>query len=323
MDNSTLHCKVSFRNDLRRFPMNNIEFSELQKTIQNIFGLEKELILQYRDNENDFITLSSNEELECALSCISGNVLQIFVNDPSSPSMDPKSPMTPPFHPYWGQHPHPYGGHHPHPHPHPHWGHHGGHHRPCHFGKDHSHFSYRISQKKDLLSRKLKEIETGMMELSVQEEQLSPLQQRRLEVLQKKKKSVEHHLTKVDDWANRMSGKKSEKCYKKHAKHEKKFMKKIDKHRKYFINSSFLPETTKTELLTLQAKIHSLKPELEEIQIQLKASKAALKEAQERGESTDQWLQEIAQLTEAKHAKKQQMVPLCLQMRDIHAQMAH
>jgi len=103
---------------------------------------------------------------------------------------------------------------------------------------------------------------------------------------------------------------------------KKKFMKKIDKHRKYFINSS-LPETTKTELLTLQAKIHSLKPELEEIQIQLKASKAALKEAQERGESTDQWLQEIAQLTEAKHAKKQQMVPLCLQMRDIHAQMAH
>jgi len=61
-----------------------------------------------------------------------------------------------------------------------------------------------------------------------------------------------------------------------------------------------------------------LRPELEEIKIQLQASKAALKEAQQRGESTEQWVLEVSQLKEAKNAKKQQMVPLGLQLRDLH-----
>jgi len=189
MENSVLHCKVSFRNDLRRFPMNGIGYSELQKIIQNIFGLEKEFTLQYRDNENDLVLMSSNDELACALSCISGNVLQVAVIDPASPSMEmvyPGSHPVPFHHPYGHFHHH--GPHHHEPH------HHGPHHsyppfaKNCHFGKDQSRKCHRIGQKKEILSRKIVEIDFALMELSGQEEQLSPTQKRRLSGLQKKKK---------------------------------------------------------------------------------------------------------------------------------------
>jgi len=106
---NSLHCKVSFRNELRRFPMNGVGFTELQKIIQTLFAIEKEFSLQYRDNENDLVILSSNEELACAISCISGNILQIMVIDPTSPpSMDLDQKSTPPFYPPWGCHFHPH-----------------------------------------------------------------------------------------------------------------------------------------------------------------------------------------------------------------------
>jgi len=98
----------------------------------------------------------------------------------------------------------------------------------------------------------------------------------------------------------------------------------MDKHGKFLMDVPFLSEIPdNSELATLHAKFHSLKPELEEIKIQLKASKAALKEAQERGESTDQWLHEISQLKEAKKVKKQQIIPLGIQIRDMHSQRVH
>jgi len=254
-----IHCKVFFRNDIRRFPMNGVGFLELQKIIQTLFGLEKEFTLQYRDNENDLVVVSSNEELACALSCINGNILQVIVQDPTPPAMDvdQKTTPTPPFNPYWGHFGHfrNHGGpppsfHHGGPPPpfhhggHPHFN--GGHphfnggltppfHRHCHFGKDQSRRCNRFAMKKEIMSRKLKEIESLIMEMTGQEEgTLTPLQQKRLNCLQKKKRSLENHLLKIDEWTNLWSGKKSEKCFKKHAKHEKKFMKKMDKHGKFF-----------------------------------------------------------------------------------------
>jgi len=38
---NSLHCKVSFRNELRRFPMNGVGFTELQKIIQTVFAIER------------------------------------------------------------------------------------------------------------------------------------------------------------------------------------------------------------------------------------------------------------------------------------------
>jgi len=215
---NSLHCKVSFRNELRRFPMNGVGFTELQKIIQTLFAIEKEFSLQYRDNENDLVILSSNEELACAISCISGNILQIMVIDPTSPpSMDLDQKSTPPFYPPWGCHFHPHPHHFP-PHHSPHHFH-----RQCHFGKDQSERrNHRIGLKKEMLSRKLKEIDTAIMEMSGQEETLPPLQQRKLFFLQKKKRSIENRLAKMEEWTNHILGKKSEKCNKKHAKHEKK-----------------------------------------------------------------------------------------------------
>jgi len=99
---------------------------------------------------------------------------------------------------------------------------------------------------------------------------------------------------------------------------KKKIIKKMDKHGKFLLESSFFSEIPDNpELAEVYAKLQALKPELDEIKIQLKASREALKAAQERGESTDQWVHEIAVLKEAKKAKKQQLVPLGLQIRDM------
>jgi hypothetical protein len=305
MDN-TLHCKVFFRNELRRFPMNGIGFMDLQKIIQTLFGFEKEFTLQYRDNENDLVILSSNEDLACALSCIPGNILQVVVVDPTPPPMDVDQKTPPPFHPHWG-HQFRFQGGHPPPFIH----------RHGHFGKDQSRRGPWIGQKKEILSRRLQDVESAIMEMSGLEEPLAPLLQRRLFGLQTKKRRLEIQLLKFDERNN--SGRKSEKIYKKRVKHEKKFLKKIDKHGKLLEFPVFPPESSNSaEISTIHAKLLSLRPELEEIKIQLQASKAALKEAQQRGESTEQWVLEVSQLKEAKNAKKQQMVPLGLQLRDLH-----
>jgi len=98
---SGIHCKVSCNDQFRRFVFNGTNFSSLVKQIQQILVLEKEFVLKYKDNEGDQITISSDEELSCALSFSSGNVFRLIVVPRGTSQMSPApmqtAPTTPPI----------------------------------------------------------------------------------------------------------------------------------------------------------------------------------------------------------------------------------
>jgi len=86
---SGIHCKVSCNDQFRRFVFNGTNFSSLAKQVQQILALEKEFVLKYKDNEGDQITISSDEELSCALSFSSGNIFRLAVVPHGTPQMTP------------------------------------------------------------------------------------------------------------------------------------------------------------------------------------------------------------------------------------------
>jgi hypothetical protein len=52
---------------MRRFQFSGTEFSSLQDQVKQLLGLNREFVLKYKDNEDDMITISSTEELACAI----------------------------------------------------------------------------------------------------------------------------------------------------------------------------------------------------------------------------------------------------------------
>jgi len=68
MNQSTgIHCKVVCNDQIRRFQFSGTEFSSLQDQVKQLLGLNREFVLKYKDNEDDMITISSTEELACAI----------------------------------------------------------------------------------------------------------------------------------------------------------------------------------------------------------------------------------------------------------------
>jgi len=72
-----IHCKVSCNDQFRRFLFVGTEFSSLFSQVQQLLSLNNEFVLKYKDNESDLITISSNEELACALSYSEAGVLRL------------------------------------------------------------------------------------------------------------------------------------------------------------------------------------------------------------------------------------------------------
>jgi len=65
---SQLVLKTEFNGDVRRIPIPvNISFVELYQKIQKIYGFTSNFIFKYLDDENDLITIGSEEELEEAV----------------------------------------------------------------------------------------------------------------------------------------------------------------------------------------------------------------------------------------------------------------
>jgi len=62
-----IHCKVVCNDQIRRFQFSGTEFSSLQDQVKQLLGLNREFVLKYKDNEDDMITISSTEELACAI----------------------------------------------------------------------------------------------------------------------------------------------------------------------------------------------------------------------------------------------------------------
>jgi len=72
-----IHCKVNIDDQFRRFLFVGTEFSSLFSQVQQLLALDKEFVLKYKDTDGDLITLTSNEELACALNYSDGNLLRL------------------------------------------------------------------------------------------------------------------------------------------------------------------------------------------------------------------------------------------------------
>lgn len=67
---SGVHCKVECNKEIRRFLFNGTEFASLYEQIKNLFSLQREFVLKYKDEEGDMVTISTSEELSFAMSCL-------------------------------------------------------------------------------------------------------------------------------------------------------------------------------------------------------------------------------------------------------------
>jgi len=85
MITNTVHCKVSFNGQIRRFALDCTEFTSLKETIARLLSLHDEFVLKYLDDESDYVTLESKEDLKTALT-LSPKLLRILVDKKDAPS---------------------------------------------------------------------------------------------------------------------------------------------------------------------------------------------------------------------------------------------
>jgi len=63
-----IHVKLQFKNDYRRFIINKqTKFSELKERIVSVLGISPDFSIKYLDEESEWITMSSDVELETGL----------------------------------------------------------------------------------------------------------------------------------------------------------------------------------------------------------------------------------------------------------------
>jgi len=90
MINETIHCKVSFNGQIRRFALQrNTEFTSLKETIHRLLSVNDEFVLKYRDDESDYVLLESQDEFKTALSLSS--LLRLVVEPRKAPQLNPAS----------------------------------------------------------------------------------------------------------------------------------------------------------------------------------------------------------------------------------------
>lgn len=80
---TTIHCKVNARGSIRRFAISEAKFSVLRQSVVSLFGFENadNLTLKYKDEEDQWITFSSDEELVFATQLM-GSLLVLSVVEP-------------------------------------------------------------------------------------------------------------------------------------------------------------------------------------------------------------------------------------------------
>jgi hypothetical protein len=84
---SPVHIKVAHDNEFRRFLLSPITFDNLQSTLKTLFSLNSEFTIKFQDDENDWVLLTTDQELVYATE-LSGSPLRLQVKLISS---DPKT----------------------------------------------------------------------------------------------------------------------------------------------------------------------------------------------------------------------------------------
>jgi len=75
---SPVHVKVAHDNEFRRFLLSPISFDNLQTTLKTLFTLETEFRIKFQDDENDWVLLTTDQELVYATE-LSGSLLRLQV----------------------------------------------------------------------------------------------------------------------------------------------------------------------------------------------------------------------------------------------------
>jgi len=64
---TTVHIKIQFRNEIRRFSLSTPSFALLESTVRDLFELSSEFKVRYLDDEEDWVTISNNSEFAYAV----------------------------------------------------------------------------------------------------------------------------------------------------------------------------------------------------------------------------------------------------------------
>jgi len=80
MQSSGIHCKVATQNEVRRFLLLSNEYNSMLNQVCQVFGFSKDsVVIKYADDEGDFVTISSDEEVKFAIESAKG-VLRLRVD---------------------------------------------------------------------------------------------------------------------------------------------------------------------------------------------------------------------------------------------------
>jgi len=296
-----IHCKLSCNDQFRRFLFVGTEFSSLFSHVQQLLSLNNEFVLKYKDNEGDLITISTNEELACALNYSEGGILRLTASLPTDRPQQTTGPESsnveyPGFN-FHGRRGGKCGR-----------GRFGGHGRFAHDPDAPQRFSpevfkSKLTYKRDMIQSHLAELAKGG--------ELSPEQQHKQVMLQAKLRHIEFRLAKFEEggcgrWEKRAS-KWEAKAEKHKHKHRDEYGNFNQKQEKPIV---ILSEETRAQIAGIKTQIQELKPRFKEVKYQLKAKKAAMKEIKAKGGNVEQLANEIAQLKEARKAHKNQIRPL-------------
>jgi hypothetical protein len=196
MFTESIHCKISFNGQIRRFALDRTEFTSLKETITRLLSLSDEFVLKYRDDESDYVTLDTQDDLMTAL-LLSPKLLRILV-DKKAPSdlmmidtsncddmsLKHRKRLHHERHRHGHKHPHGHKGHYKGPHPH------GSHpHGPHPHGPHHNHKS--IEHRKLRREKKLAFINQLLTDLGSNDSNLAPRTLLKKQKLLRKKQRIE------------------------------------------------------------------------------------------------------------------------------------
>jgi hypothetical protein len=82
-----VHIKVAYENEFRRFLLTPVSFEQLETTLKNLFSLNAEFRIKFKDDEDDWVLLTSDQELIYATE-LSGSPLrlQVSINPSAQPA---------------------------------------------------------------------------------------------------------------------------------------------------------------------------------------------------------------------------------------------
>eukprot|EP01080_Neovahlkampfia_damariscottae_P011856 gene11856-5185_t len=61
--------KATFNQENRKFKLSSQSFEELSSLLKKLFSVDESFVVQYQDEDDDLMTISSDIELKCALEC--------------------------------------------------------------------------------------------------------------------------------------------------------------------------------------------------------------------------------------------------------------